>query len=136
MSSEAEDRRLTVLEQQMVHMVPLFRDHMQKTEDKLDRLTTALVELAEQSKRLPHIDHEMQVLRDDIHKLRSRAHIVERRQDAADDVVKELLQEVKLIRTDVQSNTIHKTIFNAGCAVVLTGGVGTIFYVIQQVIIR
>jgi len=128
MQEDRSNHRITVLEQQVSHLLPSMKEHMQKSEDKLDRLTTLVIELAEQSKRLPHIDGEVQQIKSDMHKMELRMAVTDRRQGDTEDMVKSLAG----LRDDVMSNKTTNRITRWAAGVVFTGAIGTIFFAIKE----
>lgn len=127
-----DDRRIVVLEQQVAHLLPSMKEHMEKSEDKLDRLTTLVIELAEQSKRLPHIDGEVQQIKSDMHKMELRMAVTDRRQGDTEDMVKSLAG----LRDDVMSNNMTKRMTHWAVGVVFTGAIGTLFFLLREALSR
>jgi chromosome segregation ATPase len=132
MQEESSGHRITILEQQVSHLLPSMKEHMEKSEDKLDRLTTLVIELAEQSKRLPHIDGEVQQIKNDMHKMELRMAVTDRRQGDIEGTVKSLAG----LRDDVMSNNMTKRMTHWAVGVVFTGFIGTLFFLLREALSR
>lgn len=132
MSSEHEDRdKLIRLDQQVGQLIPMLAEKLDRSDEKLDRLTGIVIELAEQNKRLPVMDQDLRAMEKAIAILDNRISINENRTDGLEF----LNIAIKDLRDDVLHSKWTIRVVWCGVGAILLGAVGLGWAIIEGAII-